>query len=69
MYIPVLVYVFISSYIACGTPTKARIGNCLSSNFRVEKVLKQEDALSPLLFDFPLEYVITKVQETKLDWI
>ena len=33
----------------------------------IENSLKQGDALSTLLFNFPLEYVIRKVQETNLE--
>jgi hypothetical protein len=33
--------------------------------FPIQNGLKQGDALSPLLLNFPLEYVITKVQETQ----
>jgi Reverse transcriptase (RNA-dependent DNA polymerase). len=43
---------------------KVIIGNYLSSNFPIENSLKQGDALSPLLFNFSLEYAIRKVQET-----
>ena len=38
----------------------------LSSSFPIENGLKQGDALSPLLFNFPLEYAIMKVQKTNL---
>jgi hypothetical protein len=34
--------------------------------FPIQNVLKQGDALSPLLFSFALEYVIGKVQETQV---
>ena len=45
---------------------KVRIGNYLSSRFPIENGLKQGDALSPLLFNFALEYAIRKTQETNL---
>ena len=43
-----------------------RIGHYLSSSFPIEKGLKQGDALSPLLFNFALEYAIRNVQKTNL---
>jgi hypothetical protein len=36
-----------------------------SDRFPIQKGLKQEDALSPLLFNFALEYTIRRVQETQ----
>jgi hypothetical protein len=38
----------------------------LSDNFLIQNGLKQEDALSPLLSNFALEYTIMKVQENQV---
>jgi hypothetical protein len=43
------------------THSKVRVGKHLSDTFPIENVLKK-DALSPLLFNFALEYAIRKVQ-------
>jgi hypothetical protein len=40
------------------TYNKVRISKHLSNTFAIQYGLKQEDALSPLLFNFALEYVI-----------
>jgi hypothetical protein len=42
---------------------KVRIGKHLSDSFPIQNGLKQGDALSPLLFNFALEYAFRKVQE------
>jgi hypothetical protein len=43
--------------------SRVRIDKHLSDNFAIQNYQKQGDALSPLLFNFALEYVIRKVQE------
>jgi len=40
------------------TYSRVRVGNNVSDRFRIRNGLKQGDALTPLLFNFALEYAI-----------
>ena len=44
------------------TYSRVRVGNNVSDRFPIRNGLKQGDALSPMLFNFALEYVIRRVQ-------
>ena len=44
------------------TDSAVRVGKHLSDMFPIRNGLKQGDALSPLFFDFVLEYAIRRVQ-------
>jgi hypothetical protein len=48
------------------TYSKIHIDKHLSGNFLIQNGLKEGDALSPLLFNFALEYAISKVQEKQV---
>jgi hypothetical protein len=48
------------------TYSKVRAGKILSDKFPIQNGLKQGNALSPLLFNFALEFVVSKVEENEV---
>ena len=44
------------------TCSRVRVGKNVSDRFPIRYGLKQEDALTPMLFNFALEYAIRRVQ-------
>jgi hypothetical protein len=50
------------------TYRKVRVDELLSNNFSIQNGLKQGNVLSPLLFNFALEYAIRMSKKMKSVW-
>jgi len=61
--IPMKLVMLIKMYLT-ETHSRVQVGKNLSNMFPIRNGLKQGDALSPLLFNFALEYAIRRVQVT-----
>jgi hypothetical protein len=48
------------------TYSKVRVGKLLSDIFYIQNILKQGDALSPLLFNFSIGYALRKFQDNQV---
>ena len=48
------------------TYSRVRVGKNVSDKFPIRNGLKQGDAISPMLFNFTLEYTIRRVQVTRM---
>jgi hypothetical protein len=49
------------------TYIRVRIRKHLSDSYLIQNSIKREDTLSPLLFNFALEYAIRKVPEKQVE--
>jgi hypothetical protein len=57
-----MVKTFVSLFFRHASYIKVWVGKLLSNMFPIRNDLKQGDALSPLLFNFVVKYVIRRVQ-------